>query len=137
LPLPHEQGTPQIGRHVRECVVEAEEFVRVGRVSRGAFAEQVDVGRRLDAAASARAQPLRHAHVVGDLVEPGRFELRDDALAHCRRDPQERVLDGVLGLLARSKLADAVAEDPVAVLGVETRRFAIGRVTSRSVVQRL
>ena len=55
---------------------------------------------------------------MGDLVEPRRLELRDDSLAKRGADPQEGVLDGILGLLAGTQLAEAVPEDLVAVLRI-------------------
>ena len=57
--------------------------------------------------------------MLGDLVEPGRLELRDDAALECAEGVQERRLDGVLGLLARAELVEAVAEDLSGVALVE------------------
>jgi hypothetical protein len=62
---------------------------------------------------------FREADVVGDLVEPGRLELRHDALLERRVDPEEDVLDRVLGVLARAELPEAVALDLRAVVLVE------------------
>jgi hypothetical protein len=64
---------------------------------------------------------LRQADVVGDLVEPGRLELGDDALAERRIDAEKDVLDRVFGILARAELANAVALDLCAVLLVKLR----------------
>ena len=121
MPLAHQQRAAQVGRHVGECVIEAEQLVGVRRVRRGALSEQIQIGRGLHTRAAGRAEPARQAHVVRDLVEPGSLELGDDTLSERRAYPQERVLDGVLGLLARTQLADAVPQDLVVVLGVEPR----------------
>jgi hypothetical protein len=63
----------------------------------------------LDAAAAEERAAARAADVRGDRVEPGRLELRADAAAEGTERVQEGRLDGVLGLLAVSQLAQAEA----------------------------
>ena len=81
--------------------------------------DDIEVGRRLDPAAAPRGAAAREADVVGDLEEPRRLELRHDAALDPAERVQERALDGVLGLLPRAELVQAVAEDLVRVLLVE------------------
>ena len=84
--------------------------------------DDLEVGRRLDAAAAPRRAAARQADVVGDLEEPRRLELGHDAALDAAERVQERALHRVLGLLARAELVQAVAEDLVRVLLVERAR---------------
>ena len=59
------------------------------------------------------------ADVLGDLEQPGRLGLRHDTAAQAAERVQERVLDRVLGLLARAELVQAVAVDLARVALVE------------------
>src|SRR5206468_11556974 len=52
----------------------------------------------------------------------GRLELGDDTAPEPAEGVQEGALDGVLGLLARAELVQAVAKDLVRVLLVEVPR---------------
>ena len=75
-----------------------------------------------------RRAAAREADVVRDLEEPRRLELRHDAALDPAERVQEGALDGVLGLLARAELVQAVAEDLVRVLLVErAREVRLGR----------
>ena len=90
--------------------------------------ERIEVARRLDLAAAPGGLAASPAHVLRDLVEPGRLELRSDTAAKPAVGVEERRLDRVLGLLAVPEQPEAVAEDPLRVPRVEVSRgLGLGR----------
>src|SRR5439155_12259278 len=91
----------------------------------------VEILRRLDEAAARPRPPPGQTDVLGDLVEPGRLELRDDAALESAEGVQERRLDGVLGFFAVAQLQEAVGEDLAAEALVEVARRLGGRVGGR------
>ena len=132
LPLAEQDRAPEVLRHRGERIVETEELVvRVGHAPGQALLELLQVGRRLEASAPGLAEPAREADVVGDLVEPGRLELGDDAFLESAIDAQERVLDRVLGVFARAQLPLTVALDLRAVLLVQPGCFRVGARRAR------
>src|SRR5439155_5695566 len=112
LPLAEEDRPLLVRRQLGERVGETRQLVvrplRRGREPR----HPVRVLHELPlVAAPGRALPLA-ADVLGDLEQPGRLRPRHDALAQPAEGVHERVLDGVLRLLAARQPAEAVAEDP-------------------------
>src|SRR5439155_22299945 len=129
LPFPQQDGAALVLRHLLEHVLQTDELVAHRLVAtRDDFLENLEVVRRLDPAAPPRRAAAREAHVVGDLEEPGGLELGDDAPRQAAECVHERRLDGVLRLLARAELVQAVAEDLDGVPLVELAR----RVRARS-----
>ena len=128
LPLAQQDRAALALGHLLEHVLEADQLVGAPRRRRGQLLDHLEVGRRLDAAAPPARAAAREADVVGDLEEPRRLELRHDAALDPAERVQERALDGVLRLLPRAELVQAVAEDLVRVLLVEgAREVGFGR----------
>src|SRR4029450_2689504 len=89
--------------------------------------DHLEVARALDPTAAPGRAAARKADVLGDLEQPRRLGLRHDAPAGRAERVHERRLDGVLRLLARAQLMEAVAEDLRRVALVE----AFGRSSLR------
>src|SRR5439155_1609022 len=90
--------------------------------------EALHVLWRLDATpARPRAAP-RQADVPGDLIQPRRLELGDDAALDRAECLEERRLRRVLGVLAIPQLQEAVGEDLPPVPLVEITRDVGGRL---------
>ena len=119
LPLAEQDRASLALGHLLEHVLQADQLV--GRAGGGGrqLLDGVEVGGRLDAAATPARAAAREADVVCDLEEPGCLELGHDAALQAPERVQERALDGVFGLLARAELVEAVAKDLVRVLLVE------------------
>jgi hypothetical protein len=124
LPLPQEDRLALRRRHPDERLLELDELVRAHPRRRGdVLLQRLDVAGRLDAAAAERGATAREADVLGDLEQPRRLGLRDDPALQAAEGVQERLLDGVLGLLAAAEFVEAVAE--------ELRRVALVQVLRR------
>src|SRR3954471_22142294 len=111
LPLPQKNRAPLVLRHRFEDVLQADQLVTDLLASGDDFLEDLEVVRCLDLAAAPGGAPAGEAHVVRDLEQPGGFELGDDPARESAEGVHERRLDGVLRLLTRAELMEAVAVD--------------------------
>ncbi len=128
LPLPQKNRAPLVLGHLLEHVLERDQLVRDLLASGNDLLEHLEVVRRLDLASTPGGASAREAHVVGDLEQPGRLELGDDSPREAAEGVHEGRLDGVLRLLARPELVQAVAVDLCGVALVEIAR----RICARS-----
>src|SRR6266566_6111711 len=131
LPLPQKNRAPLVLRHLLEDILQADQLVGDLFTSGDDFLEHLEVVRCLDLATAPRGAPPREAHVVRDLEQPGGFELGDDPTREPAEGIHERRLDGVLRLLARAELVEAVAEDLSGVALIEVA-CSIGPGSERS-----
>ena len=122
LPLAEEDRAALVLRHLLEDVLEADQLVAARGRRRRQLLDDLEVGGRLDPAPPPRGAASRQADVVRDLEQPGRLELRLDPAPKAAEGVEERALHGVLGLLARAELVEAVAEDLRRVPLVELMR---------------
>ena len=128
LPLTQKNRAPLILGHLLEHVLQPDQLVGDVLAPRNDLLQNLEVVRRLDLPAAPGGAPAREAHVVRDLEEPGGLELGDDPALQTAEGVHERRLEGVLGLLARAQLVQAVAVDLGGVLLVEpARRIRAGR----------
>src|SRR5919197_4573342 len=111
LPLAQENRTALALGHVLQHVLEPDQLVRDLLLRRHDLLQHLHVVRRLDPPPPPGRAPPREADVVGDLEHPGLLDFGDDPAREAAEGVHERRLDGVLGLLARTELVEAVAED--------------------------
>src|SRR6476646_11226492 len=93
LPLAQQDRAPLVLRHFLEDVLQADELVRDLLAAGHHVLQHLEVVRCLDAPAPPGRTPARQAHVVRNLEQPGRLELRDDAALQTAERVHERRLD--------------------------------------------
>ena len=122
LPLAQQDRAALALRHLLQHALEPDELVAVVLPGRDDVLQQLEVARRLDPAAPERGAVPREADVLGDLEQPRRLGLRDDAALERAERVQERRLDCVLRLLPRAELRVAEAVQLMRVTLVERVR---------------
>src|SRR5207245_5289848 len=128
LPLAQQDRAALVLRHRLERVLEPDQLVRAPVVlRRDDLLQHLEVVRALDPAATPRGAAARKADVLGDLEQPRLLGFGHDAPLQAAEGVHERRLDGVLRLLARAQLVDAVVVDlPRVALVERTRGVRLG-----------
>ena len=109
LPLAQQDRAALLLGHQRERVLDPDQLVALPARAGDDLLDDLEVARALDPAAAPRGAAAGETDVLGDLEQPGRLGLGHDAAAERAESVHVRRLDGVLGLLARAELVQAVA----------------------------
>ena len=109
LPFAQQDRATLLLRHAGERVLDPDQLVVLPARAWDDLLDHLEVARALDPAATPRRAATREADVLGDLEQPRRLGLGHDAAAERAERVHVRRLDGVLSLLARAELVQAVA----------------------------